>query len=604
MSIIGSTLRSPRELKDLRFTSMGGYWVPCQSYSIRVPTYVAGSSLPLKFLQPDKCSLHIRSERDVQLREELEDLWAAQHDRTIGRILVFSVEEKNSKLIAEKEMEGAVNSLNAFNGKLLACTNKQVQLNNWMVGDDGEFELRCECLHYGHVMGHLLQTRGNIIVVPDKMESISVLKYQDEELSIVEQARSSIAKSMSALEILGDDLYLGAETNSSLFSVRKINAYEGHVHLEVVGKYHLGESVKRFCRGSLAACFPGFEINKIPTVVFGTVNGVIGVIASLLEEHYNFSEKLQSQMREVIKDVGALTHEQWRSIQNEKKSRSSSEPIKPGEVRFDENPGSVNVRQRPINAGNKFESAKNFLDGDLIESFLHLSNPQKRRMSQEMDIIVEELCKIMSSMGDTKNPSGESATALTATSAVKFRYLIDPVDGPVPKIYEERYGNFGGMVREVWSRFDEVLEIDMDAEEKLMCYALFGLQPPKLPEMYEFPRASRLVDIPREIVQCLAVKSSLGFMMVKVMGGGDEVLNSEDDETRSSEEDESFKDSTAEKSALHRRPRRRGGRRLSRGGGWLLRAICDYGCLDFRPFDFWEPDLLVSLKPSTSKEIV
>ena len=118
----------------------------------------------------------------------------------------------------------------------------------------------------------------------------------------------------------------------------------------MVGEYHLGKFVNR-----LFLRYAG----QIPTVIFGTDNGVIGVIASLPHEQYAFLEKLQSNLRKVIKGVGGLSHEQWRSFNNEKKT----------------------------------VEAKSFLDGDLIESFLDLNRGKMEEISKAMSVSVEELSK-------------------------------------------------------------------------------------------------------------------------------------------------------------------------------------------------------------------
>jgi DNA damage-binding protein 1 len=159
---------------------------------------------------------------------------------------------------------------------------------------------------------------------------------------------------MTAIEILDDDTYLGAENSFNLFTVRKNNdaaTDEERGRLEVVGEYHLGES--------LVMRLPDSEASQIPTVIFGTVNGVIGVIASLPQEQFLFLQKLQQALVKVIKGVGGLSHEQWRSFNNERKT----------------------------------VDARNFLDGDLIESFLDLSRNKMEEIATQLDISVEELCK-------------------------------------------------------------------------------------------------------------------------------------------------------------------------------------------------------------------
>ncbi|KAJ6751740.1 hypothetical protein OIU85_002189 [Salix viminalis] len=285
-----------------------------------------------------------------------------ENEPTKGRILVFIVEDGKLQLIAEKETKGAVYSLNAFNGKLLAAINQKIQLYKWMLRDDGTHELQSECGHHGHILALYVQTRGDFIVVGDLMKSISLLIYKHEEGAIEERARDYNANWMSAVEILDDDIYLGAENNFNLFTVRKNSegaTDEERGRLEVVGEYHLGEFVNRFRHGSLVMRLPDSDVGQIPTVIFGTVNGVIGVIASLPHEQYVFLEKLQSNLRKVIKGVGGLSHEQWRSFNNEKKT----------------------------------VEARNFLDGDLIESFLDLSRSRMDEISKAVEISVEELCK-------------------------------------------------------------------------------------------------------------------------------------------------------------------------------------------------------------------
>ncbi|CAN6454564.1 unnamed protein product [Victoria cruziana] len=285
-----------------------------------------------------------------------------ENEPSKGRILVFSVEDGKLQLITEKETKGAVYTLNAFNGKLLAAINQKIQLYKWTLRDDGSRELQSESTHHGHIVALYVQTRGDFIIVGDLMKSISLLIYKHEEGAIEECARDYGANWMTAVEILDDDIYLGAENNFNIFTVRKnmdAATDEERSRLEVVGEYHLGEFVNRFRHGSLVMRMPDSDSGNIPTVIFATINGVIGVIASLPHDQYLFLEKLQMNLNKVIKGVGGLSHEQWRSFCNEK----------------------------------KVSEARNFLDGDLIESFLDLNRNRMEEISMAMAVPVEELCR-------------------------------------------------------------------------------------------------------------------------------------------------------------------------------------------------------------------
>lgn len=59
--------------------------------------------------------------------------------------------------------------------------------------------------------------------------------------------------------------------------------------------------------------------------------------------------------------MGGFSHEQWRSFSNERKQNELV--------------------------------ATNFVDGDLIESFLDLSKPRMDEVAVHMEISVEDLCK-------------------------------------------------------------------------------------------------------------------------------------------------------------------------------------------------------------------
>ena len=67
----------------------------------------------------------------------------------------------------------------------------------------------------------------------------------------------------------------------------------GMCAVQVVGEYHLGDMVNRFQHGSLVMQLPDNETAQIPTLLFGTILGIIGVIASIPQEQFLFLEKLQ-----------------------------------------------------------------------------------------------------------------------------------------------------------------------------------------------------------------------------------------------------------------------------------------------------------------------
>jgi len=162
---------------------------------------------------------------------------------------------------------------------------------------------------------------------------------------------------------LDDDTYLGAENSHNLFVARK-NADaatdDDRGRLEVVGEFHLGEFVNRFRRGSLAMQVAEAGAAPLPTLLYGTVNGALGLIASLPADDFALLMKVQQQLTKVIKGVGGFAHKEWRAFSNDRKTCDAS----------------------------------HVLDGDLIESFLSLSPAEMAQVCEGLQgTTVEELTK-------------------------------------------------------------------------------------------------------------------------------------------------------------------------------------------------------------------
>ncbi|CAH0488401.1 unnamed protein product [Peronospora farinosa] len=301
-----------------------------------------------------------------------------------GRILVFDVTgihgERKLQLVAEKEVKGAVYCLNAFNGKVLAGVNSKAQLYKWSENTDNEKELVSECGHYGHTLVLYMESRGDFIVVGDLMKSISLLSYKQLDGTIEEIARDLNSNWMSAVGIIDDDTYIGSETDFNLFTVQRNSGAasdEERGRLETVGEFHLGEFVNRFRYGSLVMqnnatsaqalaaststgpsdmvdvdkSAPGVLAVQNQSMLFGTVSGMIGVIFSISKDQHAFLLRVQQALTEVVKGVGGFSHKEWRTFENR---RSASE-------------------------------ARNFIDGDLVESFLDLPKPQMIKVVEKLN---------------------------------------------------------------------------------------------------------------------------------------------------------------------------------------------------------------------------
>ncbi|XP_064600976.1 DNA damage-binding protein 1-like [Liolophura sinensis] len=269
-----------------------------------------------------------------------------------GRIIVFHFSEGKLTQVAEKEIKGAAYTLEEFNGKLLASINSTVRLFDWTP----DKELNVECSFFNNIIALYLKTKGDFILVGDLMRSVTLLAYKPMDGQFEEIARDFNPNWMSAVEIIDDEHFLGAENCFNLFTCQKDSAAttdEERQHLEEVGLFHLGEFVNVFRKGSLVMQH-SLE-SSTPThgsILFGTVNGAVGLITQLPPDFYSFLKEVQERLAKVIKSVGKISHCVWRSFYTER----------------------------------KLESAEGFIDGDLIESFLDLSREKMQEVVQGLQM--------------------------------------------------------------------------------------------------------------------------------------------------------------------------------------------------------------------------
>jgi len=304
-----------------------------------------------------------------------------EEEPTKGRILIlqFLPSKQILRTVANVDTPGTVYCMESFQGKLLAGINSQVQLYSWEKGTEEDIKaqnfikdakmssaskLLPLCSHRGHIVALYLATHGSFFVVGDLMKSEQLLMYKEEQNAIVELARDFTNRWMTSVAMLDDQVFIGTEDNCNMFTLkRNILSLEQQNRrtLEVVGKFHLGEFVNRFRKGSLVMQLPETKGNIRLRHLFGTVNGVIGVVASLSQTQYRFLRSLESALERVVKGVGGFSHKEYRSC------------LKP--------------------RSNNLEENLNFIDGDLVEKFLSLGRGDMEKVAILMNKSVEYILR-------------------------------------------------------------------------------------------------------------------------------------------------------------------------------------------------------------------
>ncbi|KAK4884026.1 hypothetical protein RN001_000297 [Aquatica leii] len=272
-----------------------------------------------------------------------------------GRLLMFQWTDNKLIPISEKEIKGSCYSLAEFNGKLLASINSTVRLFEWTA----EKELRLECSHFNNIIALYLKTKGDFVLVGDLMRSMTLLQYKTMEGSFEEIARDYNPNWMTTVEILDDDVFLGAENSFNIFVCQKDSAAttdDERLQMQEVGQFHVGDMINVFRHGSLV--MQNLGETSTPTsgcVLFGTVGGAIGLVTQISSEFFDFLLEVQNRLSTVIKSVGKIEHSHWRSFHTDIKT----------------------------------EPCEGFIDGDLIESFLDLSSDKMKEVVDGLQLVGE-----------------------------------------------------------------------------------------------------------------------------------------------------------------------------------------------------------------------
>ncbi|RCH96072.1 DNA damage-binding protein 1a [Rhizopus stolonifer] len=293
---------------------------------------------------------------------------------SIGRICVFQVTpERKLKLVNQIKTDGMVDSVRSFNGRLIASIRGMLHVFKWEYAY-GKGTLILSCSKRLPSITESITTYNDLIMTGDMAYSVVVLSYDPKTETLTEVAAHEKLKEIVAIEASDENLYVAAEREGHLFVVERCQDESDEPILETVSVWHLGDSVKRFRFGSLGMNASDPDRNpEASTLIFATTNGSIGLIADLSAERFKLLDQMQYNMSRIVKSIGDLSHIDWRS---------------------------VSIMDRK-------DDAVNFIDGDLIESFLDLTPQQMQGVvdgvagGRKLDKSVEDLCKVVEELMST-----------------------------------------------------------------------------------------------------------------------------------------------------------------------------------------------------------
>jgi DNA damage-binding protein 1 len=276
---------------------------------------------------------------------------AEEFEPQAGRLLVFRAEPR-VELITSVELKGAAYDVAALDTGgsrgLVVCVNNAVSVYGWVDGEDKP-SLQLLATYDGMIVALKVRTSGSTLAVGDLMRSVSLLKFDCEKREITEVGRDYNSHWTLTLELVdaGESVVV-AESSKNLVALRRRtdNGAGDAGCLETVGEMHVGETVNRFFRGSLATRDDRHQTTAQAAapdpLIFGCVSGMLGCVVAIEDSKVAALRGLAEAMVDSLPPghfFGGLDYRKWRAFKNGRKTS---------------------------------EDMFGFVDGDLVEQFLDL----------------------------------------------------------------------------------------------------------------------------------------------------------------------------------------------------------------------------------------
>ncbi|KAJ2333390.1 hypothetical protein GGI00_002353, partial [Coemansia sp. RSA 2681] len=316
-----------------------------------------------------------------------------EDDARRGRVLALAWDARAQRIVEAGAFAalGAVYAVAPFRGMLLAAAGSRLLLLGWQEEESGGGgELAALCSQQTQIAALSLAVSGDYVIVGDVMASAAVFRYEADSSVTAQQQQprlrhrlvpvardyagvwttcvaavppnpsnpSAIAEQQRAITtdesqlapaLLRDptsERFVVADAYNNIFRAALVDQQQQRLLVEA--RWHVADQINVIRGGSLVMDVPDPDFPGVfrATHVFGTVQGAIGVIASVDDGRVGrILDRLQVNLAHLLPTPGLWDYDEWRSYASDQ----------------------------------RMSRAFGFLDGDLIERFLDLA-PELQRL--------------------------------------------------------------------------------------------------------------------------------------------------------------------------------------------------------------------------------
>ncbi|XP_037944960.1 cleavage and polyadenylation specificity factor subunit 1 [Teleopsis dalmanni] len=268
------------------------------------------------------------------------------------------------KEIFKKEQKGPVSAISDVLGFLVTALGQKIYL--WQLKDD---DLIGVAFIDTNIYVHEIISVKSLILIADVYKSISLLRFQEEYRTLSLASRDFNGLEVFNIEFLVDNTNLGflvsdIEKNFIVYMYQPESRESiGGQKLIRKADYYLGQSVNTMfrvqCHQRGAVLRQPFLYENKHLAVFGTLDGGIGYCLPLPEKVYRRFLMLQNVLLSYQEHLCGLNPKEFRTIKSSKKL--------------------------------SLNPCRCIIDGDLIWSFMLMSNAQKNEVAKKIGTRTEEI---------------------------------------------------------------------------------------------------------------------------------------------------------------------------------------------------------------------
>mmetsp|Transcript_43548 Transcript_43548/g.123343 ORF Transcript_43548/g.123343 Transcript_43548/m.123343 type:complete len:1396 (+) Transcript_43548:87-4274(+) len=258
-------------------------------------------------------------------------------DCETGRLYVYRLDVDSRRVVqvAECHVDGAVWDIVPFQGRIAVAVNSKVSIYDLTNQDDAGTALVEVCSIPQRVQVLKLDARGDLLLCGDLMQSASLLRFEKSKQELEEIASHAGQLWTTSVAFLDDDTYLAADDQKNILTLcrnTEATTDEERSNLEVVGMWHSGEQINRFCLGSLVTtplpkkddtmhegeeATADFDFLPVQRLIWVSADGAIGEVLSLKgEKEFARLMMIQDAIVSVAPVIGGLQHSKWREFEN------------------------------------------------------------------------------------------------------------------------------------------------------------------------------------------------------------------------------------------------------------------------------------------------